>query len=203
MMLRPMLSMLLMAMTAVSAAAQPASEPVRNQISGAAQWALPYPGGGSTPGVMLSWRRWISPYLGIGTDARWWRRRSVTEFNSPAQDGPSGVIPAFQGRDERKIVSLGFGVGALARGSIGRLSLVGGVGPGFYIDRSAHESRINDRHQARSDTQLSLGVQGLAELEVRVTSRLSGFAGLRIELRDVRYPDSTSGYPTAGVRFAF
>ena len=145
----------------------------------------------------------MSPYLGIGTDARWWRRHSVTEFNSPAQDGPSGVIPAFQGRDERKIVSLGFGVAALARGSIGRLSLVGGVGPGFYIDRTAHESRINDRHQARTDTQCSLGVQGLAELEVRVTGRVSGFAGLRIELRDVRYPDSTTGYPTAGVRFAF
>ena len=203
MMLRLMLSMLLTAMTAASAAAQPASEPARNQISGAAQWALPHPGGGSAPGVLLSWQRWMSPYLGIGTDARWWRRHNVTEFNSPAQDGPSGVILAFHGREERKIVSLGFGVGALARASIGRLSLVGGVGPGFYIDRTTHESRINDRHQARTDTQRSLGVQGLAELEVRVTSRLSGFAGLRIELRDVRYPDSTTGYPTAGVRFAF
>ena len=203
MVLRLMLSMLLMAMTAALAAAQPASEPARNQISAAAQWALPYPGGASAPGVLLSWQRWMSPYLGIGTDARWWRRHSVTEFNSPAQDGPSGVIPAFQGRDERKVVSLGFGVAALARGSIGRLSLVGGVGPGFYIDRTTLESRINDRHQPRTDTQRSLGVQGLAELEVRVTSRLSGFAGLRIELRDVRYFDSTTGYPTAGVRFAF
>jgi hypothetical protein len=43
----------------------------------------------------------------------------------------------------------------------------------------------------------------LGELEVRVTRRLSGFAGLRIEQRDVRFLESTAGYPTAGVRFAF
>jgi hypothetical protein len=28
-------------------------------------------------------------------------------------------------------------------------------------------------------------------------------AGLRAELRDVRFPDSSFGYPIAGIRFAF
>lgn len=204
MMLRVMTSMLLVAIVASPASAQPNAEPAHNQsISGAAQWALPYPGRDVAPGVQVSWRRWWSPYLGIGTDVRWWQSHNRTEFNSPAQQGPGGAIPSLQGWDDRRVSSFGLGVGILVKGSTGRLSLIGGVGPGLFVDRTSYESRFNERHEARHGTKRSVGVHVLGEVEVRVTHRLSGFAGLRIEQRDVRFVDSTAGYPTAGVRFAF
>ena len=41
------------------------------------------------------------------------------------------------------------------------------------------------------------------EVEVRATTRVAAFAGLRIELREVRHLESNSGDPTAGVRVVF
>lgn len=192
-------------MVTTAAATQPAAEDVHNQsIGGGAQWALPSSGRGGAPGVQVSWRRWFSPHLGIGTDFRLWREVMVTAIDFPAQTAPVGIaVPAQQGRDARRISSYGLGAGLLARESIGRLSLIGGVGPGFFVDRTAHDTRVNDSRSTGSDTLSSIGLFMLAEVEVRATSRLSVFAGFRGELRDVRVSESRSGYPTAGVRFAF
>ena len=190
---------------AAPAIAQPAGEDAHNQsIGGGAQWALPYSGRGDMPGVQVSWRRWLSPRVGIGTDVRWWRRNTTVEFNTPAQEGPPGsVIAPGHGREDQQISSYGVGLGILARASIGRLSLIGGAGPGIFVDRTIYRRRINDLQDEGRNTQRSIGVHTLAEIEFRATSRVSVFTGLRTELRNLRFPESTSGYPTAGARFAF
>jgi hypothetical protein len=190
---------------ATPAAAQPAAESAHNQsIGGGAQWALPFSGRGAMPGAQASWRRWFSPHVGIGAEVRGWRRNTTVEFDTSAQEGPGGVISApVRGREDRRISSYGVGLGVFAQGSIGRLSLIGGAGPGFFVDRTIHQRRINDLYDAGESTLRSIGVSTLAEIEFRATSRLAVFTGLRIELRDLRVPESSSGYPTAGLRFAF
>jgi len=190
---------------AAPAIAQPAAQDAHNQsVGGGAQWALPYSGRGDMPGVQASWRRWFSPHVGIGADVRWWRRNTTVEFNTPAQEGPAGALIApARGRDDRQILSYGVGLGVLAQGSIGRLSLIGGAGPGFFVDRTIYQVRINDLQDEGRSTQRSIGVHTLAEIEFRATSRVSVFTGLRTELRNLRFPGSISGYPTAGARFAF
>ena len=187
------------------AAAQPARDAAHDQSVGAgAQWALPFTGRGDRPGVQASWRRWFSPRVGVGTDFRWWSRNTTEEFNSPAEERAGGVvIPAVQRRVDRRISSYGFGVGVLAKGSTGRLSFIGGAGPGFFVDSRTSETRANGTSDSGRSTLRSFGLHMLVEVDVRVTGRLSAFAGVRSELRDVRDLESSSGYPTAGVRFAF
>ena len=187
------------------AVAQPKpDEPGTQSVSAGAQWALPYAERDAPPGIQVSWRRWWSPHAGIGADVRWWRHSSSTEINVPTQQGPEGiVIRAQQGRDNRRTSSYGFGVGLLSRVSSGRVSCIGGIGPGVFVDRTVHDTHINGSRDAGSMTLRSLGVQMAGEVEVRATRRISAFAGVRLELRDVRFVESGSGYPTAGVRLAF
>jgi len=122
-------------------------------------------------------------------------------FGSPAENAAGVVIPSVQRVDRTSSYALG--VGVLGTGSFGRLSFHAGAGPGFFVDRTTYETRASGHLESGSSALRSFGLQMLMELEVRVTSRLSAFAGLRSELRDVRDSESSSGYPTAGVRFAF
>jgi hypothetical protein len=77
-----------------------------------------------------------------------------------------------------------------------------GEGP-VFLDRSTHQTRINAAEHSGSTAVRSLGLFMLMEMEVRATRHLSGYAGIRAELRDLRFPDSSFGYPTVGVRLAF
>jgi hypothetical protein len=200
------LSFLLIVLVAASpAAAQtPTQAPLNQSIDAGLQWSLLISTSDATPGMQVSWRRWFSPHLGVGTDVRWGQKRTIREFDSPAQPGPDGVlIPAMQGREDRRISSYGVGAGVVGRTVIGRLSLIGGAGPGLFFDRSTHDTRINAAQHAGGTTVRSIGLYGLMEMDVRATRQLSAYAGLRIELRDVRYPDSSFGYPVVGVRVAF
>ena len=190
---------------ATAAAAQPGPQPERRDSIGVGvHWALPMTGDDPTPGVQLTWRRWLSPRVGIGTDVRWWRTHTITGIDSPAQQGPGGIaIPSMEGQSDERISSASVGVGLLGRASAGRLSFVAGLGPGFFLDRRRHDTRINQSHNTGTTVQRSIGVQALMEADVRATERLTVFAGLRLELRDVRSLESNSGYPTLGVRFLF
>ena len=109
----------------------------------------------------------------------------------------------MQGRDVQRRSSYGWNVGVLTKAAAGRVSLVGGIGPEVFVDRTSHDTRINEWQSAGSLTRRSIGVHMSGEAEVRATARLSAFAGLRIEMPDVRALESSFGYPTAGVRFAF
>ena len=196
--------LLLALFAATPVAAQSPAEPRSQSIGAAAHWALPHPGGAVKPGVQVSWRRWRSARVGIGADVRWWRRNITEEIDSPAQQGPEGVqIPSMQGRSDERISSYSAGIALLGRTTAGRVSLVAGAGPGFFVENRSHDTRINGSQDTGSTALRSFGVHGLTEIEVRATRRLSVFAGLRLELRDVRSMESNSGYPTAGVRFAF
>lgn len=205
MMARVMTSMLVAVLVSTPAAAQDTPQGDYHQsISAGAQWALPHTWRGEKPGVQVSWRHWISPRVGVGTDFRWWERNTTTDINTPAQVSPQGVVvPRMLGREERQISSYGFGVGLLARESFGRLSLIGGAGPAFFVDRTKHDTEINGARNAGSTTYSTIGAQFGAELELRATNHLSAFVGFRFEWRDFRTSESSSGYPTAGVRFAF
>ena len=196
--------LLLATIVAVPAAAQSPGGELNQSIDAGLQWSLLISASDATPGMQGSWRRWFSPHLGVGTDVRWGQKRTIREFDSPAQPGPDGVlIPAMQGREDRRISSYAVGAGVLGRTVIGRLSLIGGAGPGLFFDRSTHDARINAAQHAGSTTVRSIGLYGLMEMDVRAMRHLSAYAGLRIELRDVRYPDSSFGYPVVGVRVAF
>jgi hypothetical protein len=189
---------------ALPAAAQPAPDSRDQSIAAGAQWGLPYSGRGEPPGVEGSWRRWFSPRIGVGADFRWLSRNTSSGFGSATgEDAERVVVQSAPGRDDRRISSYGLCVCVLGRGSVGRLSLIVGAGPGLSTDRTAYTRRINDRHEAGTSTLTSIGVHTLAEIDVRATSRLSVFAGLRIDLRDLRSPESASGYPALGLRFAF
>ena len=202
-MLRVTVLLLLALILTTPAAAQPAPTAVHAQSLGAAaHWALPYSGRGDKPGIQVTWRRWFSPRLGVGTDVRRWAKSTTIEFAAQPEEGRDVIAPARR-RDDRRVSSSALSLGVLTRTSIGRLSLIGGAGPGFFVERSSHETRVDGVHDAARSTQRSIGVHALAEVDVRAASRLFVFAGLRIELRDVRFPESSSGYPTAGLRFAF
>ena len=185
------------------ASAQPAPNVAHNQsIAGGVQWALPYSGHGELPGGLASWRYLFSPRVGIGTEFRWFGRHTTSELISSSARDPRGDAIAHA-IDDRWINSYGVAIDVLAQDSIGRLSLVGGIGPGFFVERTRYARRINDTHQSGSSTISSIGLHAFVELGVRATSRLSVFAGLRIEVRDFGAVDSSSGYPAAGLRFAF
>ena len=182
----------------------PAADELNQSIDAGLQWANLISASDATPGMQVAWRRWFSPRLGIATDVRWGQTRTIRNLNSPVQAGPGGVVvPAMQGYEDRRIASYGFGGGILGRTTIGRLSLVAGAGPGLFVDRSKNQARLNAAEHAGTTTVRSFGLFVLMEMEVRATRHVSGYAGVRAELRDVRVPDSSFGYPTAGVRIAF
>ncbi len=205
MMLRVTALMFLAVVAATPAAAQPARGGQHDQsIGGGPQWALPFSGEGDKPGVQTSWRRWFSARVGVGTDFRWASRNTMEEFNLPGQERSQGVvIPSAQILVDQRIASYGFGVAALAKRAIGRLSFIAGAGPGFFVERRSRETRADGRRDSGRSTLSSFGLHMLVEVDVRATGRLSAFIGLRDELRDLRHLESRFGYPTAGVRFAF
>jgi len=203
MMLRLLTAMFLVVISSLPATAQSAPDVPSQSVGAGAQWA-PHSGRGEAPGVQVAWRRWFTPYLGVGTEFRWFQRDTASEIDFPAQTAPGGVaVASQQGRDDRRVSSHGFSGGLLARTSIGRLTLIGGAGPGFFVDRTVHDTRINDARNAGTTTFRSLGLHMVMEMEVRATNRVSAFAGIRMELRDLRDSESSFAYPTAGVRFAF
>ena len=187
------------------AAAQPPEEPEHRQSLGAGlQWALPNAGRAVKPGLQLSWRRWISPRVGVGADVRFGVLHTTREIDFPESTGPGGIIVrSQQGRERVKVASQGYGFSIFARSLPGRVTMTAGVGPGLFVDRRTHDTRINDWFSDGTETLRSLGAQGVVEIEVRATRRVSVFAALRMELRDVRDGESSSGYPAIGARFAF
>ena len=197
--------LLLAAVLASPAAAQPPAGAALDQsIDAGAHWTWLMSGGDPALGMQAGWRRWLSRHVGVGADVRGARGTLTTVFDSPAQSGPGGIaIPAMEGRQENRMSSYAFSGGLVARSAIGRLSLIAGGGPGFFLDRSAHDTRINAAQMTGSTIVRSVGLYMVMEMEVRATRHVSGYAGLRAELRDIRVADSSVGHPVAGVRVAF
>jgi hypothetical protein len=186
-------AVVLATVVAVPAAAQ-SSDPARTHAIGAgAQWGSPYSGARMTAGMQASWQSWFGPHFGAGAHVRW----------KTLQTTRVATAPGLETRDEDRRSSYGFGMGLLGRIPAGRLSLIAGAGPGVFVDRRAHESLLNGTKHSGSETIRSIGLQGVMEIDVRVTDHLSAFAALHIEWRELRSAESSSGYPAAGVRVVF
>jgi hypothetical protein len=185
---------------ASAASAQTLADPVYpRSIDLGAQWSFP-PGNrglSGTPGVKISWRRWYGHHLGSEAHAGWWRGETSWEFNSPE----------FQSRNTDAVTAYSVAIGILGRIPLGRATVVLGVGPGWFHDRRDFEWRTNsasgEQHAAGGETQNSLGVHIVTEVDVRATRRMSVFGGFLSQVRNVRDRESSIVYPTAGLRFGF
>ena len=190
--------------TTLAAAPSPAEPEHRQSIGAGVQWALLNTGRADKPGLQASWRRWLSPRVGVGADVRLGVLDTTRAIDFPESTGPGGIIVGSQrGRERVRVASQGYGVGIIARSLPGRVTVAAGVGPGLFVDRRTHDTRINEWSSDGTATLRSMGVQGTVEIEVRATRRVFVFAGLRMELRDVRDGESSSGYPAIGARIAF
>jgi outer membrane protein with beta-barrel domain len=184
---------LLAAAIAAPAAAQTGPAPERlHSIGVGVHTAAPYRAG-DAPGIQGSWVRWVKPRVGIEAEMRWWTGRRITD----------SIGPTLRLHDEEKQTSYAVGVSVVARAGAGRLSVLGGIGPGFFADRWNNVTTANGETRSTGSSYSTVGVQGLMEMDVRLTNRASLFAGLRIELRDPGDAESLFGCPTVGVRFAF
>lgn len=192
--MRRMLAVFALATAVAVPAAAQSREPARAHSVGAgAQWGSPDSGARMTPGVQASWQSWFGPHLGAGAHVRW-KTLETSRVGDPQ---------ALHARDDQTHASYGFGVGLLGRLPAGRLSVVGGAGPGVFVDRRTYDRVLDGTKQSGGETTRSIGLQGLLEIDVRVTDHLFAFAGLHVEWRDLRSAESSSGYPTAGVRVMF
>jgi hypothetical protein len=80
------------------AAAQPPVEREHRQSIGVGvQWALPNTGRAEKPGLQVSWRRWLSPRVGVGADGRFGVLATTREIDFPESTGPGGIIVRSQG----------------------------------------------------------------------------------------------------------
>jgi hypothetical protein len=174
----------LISLAAGSAEAQTHDAPDQS-IGGGVQWALPHTGH-DAPGIQVSWHRVRQRGAGVGADVRWWRRRT-------SDQSAAGPVP----RDESSYAASVLVMGRTS--PIRGLSMTFGVGPGIFVERSD----VLDSRRGGSSTASTVGVHGLAELNVQITHRVFAYAGLHAERRDFRHAESLSGYPVAGVRFAF
>ena len=183
-----------LALALASPAAAQSSDPARTHAIGAgAQWGAPTASARLTPGVQLSWQRWLGPHLGVGAHVRWKTLETSRIADTERLDT----------RDDETRSSYGFGAEVLGRLPAGRLSLIVGIGPGVFVERQAYESLVNGTRHTGSDSFRTIGLQGLIEIDVRVADHLSAFAGLHVEWREFRSAESSMGYPAAGLRVVF
>lgn len=84
------------------------------------------------------------------------------------------------------------GVNVIGRGR-GRVSLYGGGGVGFYTEYDRYRLNHPTSGYEQSDTRgPRLGAQGLAGVDVPITSRLKGFGQFRYEVRSFEDPGGGS-----------
>lgn len=195
-----------LALAAPAAAQAPQQPSLGHSIAGGAQWAFPVSDVDlkGSAGVNASWRYFTGPHLGIEGTFGWWQKNEKGQYHSDGFTTPDGAVyGAMNATYEQRLSTYGLGFNVLGRIPIGRAAIVMGGGPGYFIEHGDANANVNGTAYANSDTGNHFGVQGLAEVEVRATGRLSVFGGLRLELRDVRYADSGFAYPIVGLRLGF
>jgi outer membrane protein with beta-barrel domain len=201
----PLLAAILGLALAAPATAQPAT--FNQSIGGGAHFisAFDNPDLRNEPGLNASWRYWAGNHLGVEASFNWFGHDRSTDFSMPSFTMPDGTITDPMHVSVSATSSwYGLGFNVLGRIPIGsRTSVVAGGGPGFYHERGRNEENFNGAMHVITGDASHFGLQGLTELEVRATDRLSVFGGMHIQWRDVRYPDAGFAYPIVGVRMGF
>jgi hypothetical protein len=202
---RPLASVVVLLLASVPVAAQSISPAERTHSFGAAaEWAYPFRSSDyltATPGVGASYREWLRPHLAIEIEFGSWRRTHSGTYRLAGYQVP----PEHQGEPILASYTSRFswynaGVNVLGRIPIGRVAIVGGGGPGLFVEQLDDASLVNDAVQTWSSRSTHVGVQSLAAVEVRVIDRVTAFVGARAELSSI---DTLVAYPTAGMRIGF
>lgn len=169
-----------------------AQEKPRQSVAAGMRWAYPvsYPVREGTPGVDVSYRGWLTRYAALEANLGRWT------FGTTFSRDP---IRTFT----EEVTGYSFGASVIGQVPVGRASFLVGGGPGYFWDVETNRVLIGNEFHSHTATRGAFGAQAVLEVDIRVTERLSVFAGVRGELRDITYTDSAVAYPTAGVRFAF
>ena len=201
------------AILADGAAAQGQQSPPRLSTSIAAGLAVPWHADFdfNAPEWQVAVRGTVSPRFLLEGFFDKWRHSSEGTFPGGLLQGPSGTIGSYGRVMQRTVhVTRAVGFNALFRGSIGRVSLTGGGGPGYLAYRRTFSQELTDCQASVARvcdgvenrwTSGGFSVQGLAGAEAPVWSRVSAFAQIKIT---ARVSDLAGSHTTAsgGVRVA-
>ena len=202
---RPLASVIVVLLASAPVAAQSIPPAERTHSFGAAaEWAYPFRSSDyltAIPGVGASYREWVRPRLAIEIEFGSWRKTHtgtyrLAGYQVPPEHRGEPVLASYTSRSSW----YNAGVNVLGRIPIGRAAIIGGGGPGFFVEQRDDASLVNDAVQTWSYRSTHVGVQSLAAVELRVTDRVTAFGGARAELRSI---DTLVTYPTAGVRISF
>ena len=202
---------LILAVLAAPAAAQDPPDPGRISASIAGGMAFPLHADFDFNATewQIAVRATVSPrFLLEGFFDEWRHSSEETRLGGSIQ-GPSGVIGSYGGLHQRtahrtRVV----GVNALFRGTIGRVTLTGGGGPGYLAysrtftqeltDCQGSTPRVCEPFENRF-TNSDLALQGAGAVEAPVWSRVSAFGQVKFtaSISDIAGSHASA---TAGVR---
>jgi hypothetical protein len=182
---------LMLAVLAAPAAAQDQPDPGRISASIAAGIAFPLDADFDFTATewQIAVRGTVSPrFLLEGFFDEWRHSSEETRLGGTIQ-GPSGVIGRYGGLSQRTVHQTRVvGVNALFRGTIGRVSVTGGGGPGYLAysrtfsqqltDCQGSAPRVCDPFESRF-TNSDLALQGIGGVEAPVWSRVSAFGQVK------------------------
>ena len=197
------------ASVAAPAAAQSLREPPKLSASVAAGVALPVHGdiGFNGREWQVTVRREVSPHFVVEGFFDQWRRSFDDTFAATPFDDRGGV--RFTGvAQHTNHVNNSIGVSALLQGTVGRLTVTGGGGPGwmeyrrkFRQELSGCESAAAQVCQPSNNTWRSsdVSLHGVLSADVRLTTQFSAFGRFKFT-GPVSDFGSSHGSITAGVR---
>lgn len=159
------------------------------------------------PEWQIALRTHVSPKTAIEGFFDQWRHTTRTEFHNVPLQSPEGLIGQVGlVTTENVLVARAAGVMALADGSIGRVRISGGGGPGYLVYQREHRTSFVDCQpvqicgdQERDSANGSFSLHGVARADVPLNSRFGLFAQYKMSA-PVNDLGSTHLSLTGGVR---
>ena len=159
----------------------------------------------TAPEWQISLRTAVSDHFLLEGFLDEWRHTTDEVFENQTLFDPNGII-GRAGRVTTRTVHATKVVGfnALARATVDRVTLTAGGGPGFWLYDRRYSQTVTDcqsslptscRDSANRFSNSSFSVQGVAGLEVAITSRLAAFGQFQFMAPTV---DLAGGHVTVG-----
>lgn len=191
-------------------AAQTAGEPPKLAVSVAAGVAVPVHGdfNFNAREWQVAVRREVSPHFLVEGFFDQWRRSFDDQFGEEFGQDPSSGLTFTSVAQQTTHVTSSVGVSALLRGSVGRLTVTGGGGPGYLLYQrkfrqdlancQAIDPQLCQPHQNtwRSD---GFSLHGVVGADIRLTDHFSVLGQFKFT-GPVRDFGSAHSSVTAGVR---